>query len=390
MVSKRLSLFQIPKEKGGKPMSKKEKIVPITSAATDKGQSTKVNVIVTENQQKSNEQDTKNFEQGVLYTITMEELYDTAFPPKVPIVDGLIYNGTYLFVGAPKVGKSFFMAQLGYHVSMGISLWDYKVNQGSVLYLALEDDFSRLQKRLSKMFGMESTSNFYFATMSKSLNEGLEEQLSKFMKEHADTKLIMIDTLQKIREVGGDRYSYSSDYDIVTKLKQFSDKHNVCVLVVHHTRKLQSEDSFEMISGTNGLLGAADGAFIMQKKKRTDNIAVLDIAGRDQADQKLTIEFDREHCVWNFKRAETELWKEPINPLLEAINLLLTKESPEWQGTATELVEKLPDMQIQANVVTRKLNVLNSRLLQEYGIQYENKRGHERKICLKRVADGKK
>ena len=331
-------------KKGGKPMSEKEKIVPITSGATDKGQSLKTNIIVTEKQQKSNEQNTKNFEQGVLYTITMEELYDTAFPPKVPIVDGLIYNGTYLFVGAPKVGKSFFMAQLGYHVSMGISLWDYKVNQGSVLYLALEDDFSRLQKRLSKMFGMESTSNFYFATMSKSLNEGLEEQLSKFMKEHADTKLIMIDTLQKIREVGGDRYSYSSDYDIVTKLKQFSDKHNVCVLVVHHTRKLQSEDSFEMISGTNGLLGAADGAFIMQKKKRTDNIAVLDIAGRDQADQKLTIEFDREHCVWNFKRAETELWKEPINPLLEAINLLLTKESPEWQGTATELVEKLPDM----------------------------------------------
>jgi len=389
MVSKRLSLFQVPKEKGGKPMSKKEKIVPITSAATDKGQSNKVNAIITKEQQKSNEQNTKKFEQGVLYTITMEELYDTAFPPKVPIVDGLIYNGTYLFVGAPKVGKSFFMAQLGYHVSMGIPLWNYKVNQGSVLYLALEDDFSRLQKRLSKMFGMESTSSFYFATMSKSLNEGLEEQLSKFMKEHSDTKLIMIDTLQKIREVGGDRYSYSSDYDIVTKLKQFSDKHNVCVLVVHHTRKLQSEDSFEMISGTNGLLGSADGAFIMQKKKRTDNIAVLDIAGRDQPDQKLTIEFDREHCVWNFKKAETELWKEPINPLLEAVNLLLTKENPEWQGTATELVEKLPNMQIQANVITRKLNVLNSRLLQEYGIQYENKRGHERKICLKRVSDRK-
>ena len=150
MVSKRLSLFQIPKEKGGKPMSKNEKIVPIISAATDKGQSIVTNESIAEKQQKSNEQNTKNFEQGVLYTITMEELYDTAFPPKVPIVDGLIYNGTYLFVGAPKVGKSFFMAQLGYHVSMGIPLWNYKVNQGSVLYLALEDDFSRLQNDFQK------------------------------------------------------------------------------------------------------------------------------------------------------------------------------------------------------------------------------------------------
>lgn len=55
-----------------------------------------------------------------LQTISMAELYDTTYPPKLPIVDGLIYEGTYLFVGAPKVGKSFFMAQLGYHVSMGL------------------------------------------------------------------------------------------------------------------------------------------------------------------------------------------------------------------------------------------------------------------------------
>ena len=385
MVNKRLSLFQMPREKGGKPMSKKEKIVPITSAATDKGQSIVTNESIAEKQQKSNEQNTKNFEQGVLYTITMEELYDTAFPPKVPIVDGLIYNGTYLFVGAPKVGKSFFMAQLGYHVSMGIPLWNYKVNQGSVLYLALEDDFSRLQKRLSKMFGMESTSNFYFATMSKSLNEGLEEQLSKFMKEHADTKLIMIDTLQKIREVGGDRYSYSSDYDIVTKLKQFSDKHNVCVLVVHHTRKLQSEDSFEMISGTNGLLGAADGAFIMQKKKRTDNIAVLDIVGRDQPDQKLTIEFDREHCVWNFKKAETELWKEPVDKVLEVIAKFIEKQK-RWQGTATELLNCLSEINMQPNKLTKKLNVSVEKLYIDYQVIYKSSRGHDgRMIYLEKL-----
>ena len=109
-----------------------------------------------------------------LETVSMTELYDTVYPPKIPIVDGLIYAGTYLFVGAPKVGKSFFMAQLGYHVSMGLDLWDYPVRKGTVLYLALEDDYARLQKRLSRMFGMESSENFYFATQSKTLYEGLE------------------------------------------------------------------------------------------------------------------------------------------------------------------------------------------------------------------------
>ncbi|MFQ9555896.1 MAG: hypothetical protein ACLR1P_08050 [Oscillospiraceae bacterium] len=42
-----------------------------------------------------------------------------------------------------------------------------------------------------------------------------------------------------------------------------------------------------MISGTNGLLGAADGAFLLRKEKRTDGSAILDVAGRDQQDQRM-------------------------------------------------------------------------------------------------------
>ena len=77
---------------------------------------------------------------GGLQTVSMTELYDTVYPPRTPVVDGFLYGGTYLFVGAPKVGKSFFMGQLAYHVAMGLPLWDYPVRKGTVLYLALEDD----------------------------------------------------------------------------------------------------------------------------------------------------------------------------------------------------------------------------------------------------------
>ena len=380
-------------------MTAKEKMTaPIASVGADVEQPSSnklTNQSIADLPGKGNLQATNNTENAAksankknlddLETVSMMELYDTAYPPKLPIIDGLLYNGTYLFVGSPKIGKSFFMAQIGYHISKGLPLWDFSVRQGTVLYLALEDDYARLQKRLSQMFGMEGSENFYFATKSKSLNDGLERQLVTFVTDHKDARLIIIDTLQKVREVGGDRYSYSSDYEIVTKLKSFSDKYGICLLVVHHTRKLESEDSFDMISGTNGLLGAADGAFIMHKKKRTDNEAVMDIVGRDQPDQELTIEFDRERCVWKFKKAETELWKQPPNPLLEAINAFLTEDRQEWEGTATELVNQLPDMQLQANVLSRRLNTVNSQLLNDYGIFYDNKRGHERKIILKRL-----
>jgi regulator of replication initiation timing len=124
-----------------------------------------------------------------LQTVSMTELYDTVYQPKVPIVDGLLYSGLYLFVGASKIGKSFFMAQLGYHVSMGLPLWEYPVNQGSVLYLALEDDYARIQRRLSRMFDVQDTDQFYFAIQCQTVNEGLEQQLTRFIEEHADTRL---------------------------------------------------------------------------------------------------------------------------------------------------------------------------------------------------------
>lgn len=350
----------------------------------------KDNEIITDSKEQFNQQATNNVIANVvtggendLKTISMEELYDTAYPPRVPIVEGLIFNGTYLFVGAPKVGKSFFMAQLGYHVSMGIPLWGLPVTKGTVLYLALEDDYARLQRRLSKMFGMEGSSNLHFATQSKALNQGLEEQLHKFVKEHEDARLIIIDTLQKVREASGDKLSYGNDYEIVTKLKRFSDQYGICLLVVHHTRKMESSDSFDMISGTNGLLGAADGAFIMQKEKRTENKAVLEVAGRDQQDQRLFLNFNREQCVWELTKSETELWKEPVDSVLESLATVVTDKAPEWSGSASELLELLPDIDMQPNVFTRKLNVSLERLLIDYNIKYESVREHSgRKIKL--------
>lgn len=146
-----------------------------------------------------------------LHTVSMNDLYETVYQSRPPVIDGLLYSGTYLFAGAPKVGKSFFMAQLAYHVSTGQKLWEYDVRQGTVLYLALEDDYQRLQERMSRMFGVEGTDSLHFAVYAKQLGAGLDEQLEKFIREHLDTRLIIIDTLQKIREVSSDTYSYANE-----------------------------------------------------------------------------------------------------------------------------------------------------------------------------------
>ena len=162
---------------------------------------------------------------------------------------------------------------------------------------------------------------------------------------------------------------------MITSLKRFADGTGVCLLLVHHTRKQQADDKFDMISGTNGLMGAADGAFLLQKERRTDSAATLDISGRDLQDQRLYLKRDEERLAWELERRETEPYKEPPDPVLEAVAALVTAERPEWSGTATDLAAAL-GVDMKANALAMRLNVQAWRLSYEYHIRYESTRTH--------------
>lgn len=371
--------------------SQKEKTtVPIPSAPTDGEQPLSNTSIITTNDDKINHSEEfseENFldfqrkldrinDPAYLHTMTLNELYETSYSSRPPIIGGLLYPGTYLLAGAPKVGKSFLVAQLAFHISTGQPLWEFPVQKSTVLYLALEDDYRRLQDRMFRMFGVESTEHLHFATCAKQVGAGLEEQLELFLHEHPDTRLIIIDTLQKVREVGGEAYSYAGDYEIVGKLKTFTDKHGICLLLVHHTRKQPASDKFEMISGTTGLLGCADGAFLLQKERGTTMNGTLDVVGRDQSEQRLHLVRDREHLFWNLDHLEAEVCEAPPAPLLEKLNALLTNK---WVGSPTDLVDLLEADQ-KPNTLSRYLNVNKSRLENEYGIEYQNNRTHGGRI----------
>ena len=49
----------------------------------------------------------KTLDPSYMKTVTMSELYDTAYLNKPAIIDGLLYPGAYLFVGAPRWEKAF-------------------------------------------------------------------------------------------------------------------------------------------------------------------------------------------------------------------------------------------------------------------------------------------
>ena len=373
---------------------KKEMTAQAASVGADAGQSLTNNctLIISDSLEKFNgEYDFSRIfpnpgDPHFLPAISMGTLFETAYQGKPPVIDGILYPGTYLFAGAPKLGKSFLMLQLGYHVSTGQPLWGYSVRQGAVLYLALEDDFPRLQNRLYRMFDAEVARNFYLSTWAKQTGSGLEEQVEGFVIHHPDTRLVIIDTLQQVRPADGNRYNYASDYEIITNLSTLASKLGICLLIVHHTRKQQDEDKFNMISGTNGLLGAADGAFLLEKDKRTDRHAILEITGRDQQEQRLHLEHDPETLLWKLDHAETQLWAEPPEPILQMVAEFIPLENPSWCGSPTDLALAL-GIDMKPNQLSTKLNVNAQRLLNVYNIRYTNSRSHAgRRISLQLIS----
>ena len=315
-----------------------------------------------------------------LNTVEGNALMDMEFKPTGFLIEKLIGKGVYILAGASKIGKSWLVLWLADCVSKGVPVWDLKTSPCEVLYVSLEDTQQRIQQRLNDVTGGE-TGPLYIATESALLGSGFEDQLTGFLDEHPHVGFVIIDTLQRIRPAKAEKYSYAGDYEIMTTLKNIADEFNITILLVHHTRKEESSDAFNMISGTTGLLGCADGALVLQKPSRLSSEATLDVTGREMADIQLKLRFNDQTRHWDFIEYGRD---EPSqrDKVLEAVRMFIS-DCHEWHGTATELLEILRDSlepDTKPNTLSRRLNASVSKLEQDYGVDYRTSRGHKDKI----------
>ena len=156
-----------------------------------------------------------------LETITAEDLQNRRYEPTHFLVDELIPEGLHILAGAPKIGKSWLALWLCLCVAQGQPLWNFAATQGEVLYLSLEDSFRRIQTRLFDLTE-DAPPTLHFAIMADTLKRGLEQQIEQFLTEHPTTKLVVIDTLQRVRSTGNDSNLYANDYQDIGLLKKLA------------------------------------------------------------------------------------------------------------------------------------------------------------------------
>jgi hypothetical protein len=220
---------------------------------------------------------------------TAAALLSRALPPVRWVIPGVLPEGACLFGGRPKGGKSFAMMQASLEIAEGSPVWGhYACERAGTLYLSLEDNERRLQARLGKMMGLGRPTNWHFLTEAPTLGEYLTLALDDWLDEHEDVRLVVVDTLTRVRDRSQQRGSnYEIDYDAVAAFQRLAARRRVCIVLVCHTRKPkeapEDEDPFDTVSGTLGLLGACDTIWVLKRPMASAD-ARLHCRGKDLAE----------------------------------------------------------------------------------------------------------
>ena len=325
-----------------------------------------------------------------LETITAEDLQNRTYTPTPFLVDELSPEGLHILAGAPKIGKSWLALWLCLCVSQGQPLWNFAVTQGEVLYLSLEDSYRRIQSRLFDLTE-DAPPTLHFAILADTLKHGLEQQIEQFLTEHPATKLVVIDTLQRVRSAGSDSNLYANDYRDIGLLKRLADRRHIAILLIHHLRKLHDDDPMNMISGSTGLSGAADSTFVLQKSSRLANIASLHCTGRDIPDRTLKLELGEDDHVWKLLEDSKTCSGASEISALQLVRLFsaLLSADPAYTGTPSALSAKIdPDgsFGITPKKVTR-LVLENVETLRGNGILVKIYRSNGKRLISLRSAE---
>jgi RecA-family ATPase len=282
------------------------------------------------------------------------DIYNAEYPPAKWIVPDLIPEGLTIFSGKPKVGKSFFALGCALEVAKGgYVLGKHAVEKGRVFYIALEDRESRLHSRMKLITASEEPDpllDIHDVSIGiNKLGSGFETDLLNYIENHPDTRLIIIDTLTRIKPSGKKGMSdYDIDADLLNPLQRMASDKGIGIVLIHHTRKSLSDsgDDHDEVAGTIGITGTVDTSIVM-KKRRGQDVSILSITGRDVEERQIAARFnsvtykwedigdvaealrsqERQQIIDVLKKSNTAMTAAEVTDALKSINVIKAESS---------------------------------------------------------------
>lgn len=214
------------------------------------------------------------------------DLMRREFQPVQWAVRDILPEGVTILSGDPKIGKSWLVYQMCVAIAGGAPLWAGRAPEisGDALYLDLEGNDRRLQRRLEKLLpafgsGLDTT-RLHYATDWPRAEVGVAE-LATWLRDHPACRIVVIDTVSAFRDNDpGRKSAYAHDYAVGELLKPLAREFSCAIVLVMHNRKQAAGDVMQRVSGTQGMTGSVDNVLVLERT-RGDLDAALSIDGRD-------------------------------------------------------------------------------------------------------------
>lgn len=233
--------------------------------------------------------------------VRADELVKKDLPPIRMVVGDCLPAGLILLAGDPKAGKSLLMQHLAVCIALGEPAWgSLEVEAGDVLYIANEGGERSFRERLVRMLGDRPAPERMFITAtSEPLGERLEFQLEMWLSQAESPRLVVIDTYSSVAPETRGVNRHQEDYNALSALADLATRYpDTLFVVVHHTRKAESEDVMHRISGSQGMTAATDGNAVLSRHTAARQ-CVLSIRPRNAEECDLVLERDTETLCWS-------------------------------------------------------------------------------------------
>ena len=227
-------------------------------------------------------------------SLDMPTLMKTELPPMKWAVAGILPEGFICLAGRPKAMKSWTALKLVYCVQNGLNFLDHQTVQGDAIYFGLEDSKRRIKDRVAKMgFDKLNQPQIVLGGDVPYLSFGYEECLENWIKSKENPRLVVIDTLARIKpRQSKSGTAYDQDNLLMNGIQKLAVQNNLTVLFITHLSKSSQEYSFDKIQGSVGVQGMTDAMWMLDRGDGVNSKASLKGRGRDILDFEYALNWD--------------------------------------------------------------------------------------------------
>jgi hypothetical protein len=233
------------------------------------------------------------------------DLEHEVIPPLTWIVPGMLPVGLAWLVGAMKAGKSHFVLDMLVSIATGSMFLDAECEKAEALYLDLEGSKRRMQQRIRE-HKATFPKGMHYALDFPRLDRGFDKALDTFLVAHPACRIVAVDVFARVNAMmpkGVDAYQWQ--YDLLNNLKRLAERHNICLLLLHHANKGTFTDILNSVHGSVANTAAADTILVLRRNRGATE-GKLHIHGRDVMERTLVMEAG-ENFTWKFVGDEAEV-----------------------------------------------------------------------------------